>query len=134
MVKVMAFGSFDLFHRGHSEYLKQAKKLGDSLVVVVSRDVNIVKFKGRKAIYPEEERLKRVSMSEYVDKAFLGHVKDIFQSVVDEKPDVICLGYDQFMDEKELVVELMKRGLSGFKIVRAKPFNPEVYKSSKLKK
>ena len=129
----MAFGSFDLFHKGHEHYLKEAKSLGDELVVIVSRNSNVLKFKGKNPTYSEDERLAKVSECSYVDKAVIGHVKDILQSVIDQKPDVICLGYDQFMDEDELRISLKERGFEGFKIVRAKPFNPDIYKSSKLK-
>ena len=44
----MVFGSFDLVHKGHVNFLKQAKKLGDELIVVVARDDNIEKVKKRK--------------------------------------------------------------------------------------
>ena len=47
---------------------------------------------------------------------------------------VLCLGYDQQVDDDWLEKELKKRGLKDFKIVRAKAYKPEVYKSSKLKK
>ena len=47
MKKVIAFGSFDILHKGHEAYLKEAKSYGDYLVVVVARDENILKFKGK---------------------------------------------------------------------------------------
>ncbi|MFH1770066.1 MAG: adenylyltransferase/cytidyltransferase family protein [archaeon] len=134
MIKVMAFGSFDAFHKGHENYFKQAKALGDYLVVVVSRENNLNKFKEREQWNSEEERLKAVSECKYVDKAVLGNKNDILKVVIDEKPAILCIGYDQFAKEDELEEELKKRGLSNFKIVRAKAFKPEVYKSSKLKK
>ena len=43
--KVMVFGTFDIFHKGHENFLKQAKKLGDCLTVVVARDETVLKFK-----------------------------------------------------------------------------------------
>ena len=45
MVKVMATGTFDLLHMGHIYYLKEAKKLGDILSVVVARDSTVRKLK-----------------------------------------------------------------------------------------
>jgi len=134
MVKVMAFGSFDIFHKGHEDYFRQAKSFGDFLIVVVSRDNNFLKFKHREPKHSEEERLESVSGCEYVDKAVLGHKEDILDIVVEEKPDILCLGYDQQVDEKWLKEELIKRGLKDFKIVRSKAYKPEEYKSSKLKK
>ncbi|NQU98933.1 FAD synthase [Candidatus Woesearchaeota archaeon] len=134
MVKVMAFGTFDVLHHGHEEYLRQAKDFGDFLLVVVSRDVNTERLKGEKPHLSEDERLKAISECAYVDKAVLGNKKDIYKVVVDEKPDVICLGYDQRVDERELEKELLSRGFKSFRIVRAKAFKPELYKSSKLKK
>ena len=38
MVKVMATGTFDILHLGHIYFLKEAKKLGDTLAVVVATD------------------------------------------------------------------------------------------------
>ena len=43
MKKVMTFGSFDVLHKGHEHYLKEAKSYGDYLIVVVARDENILK-------------------------------------------------------------------------------------------
>ena len=56
----MAFGSFDILHKGHESYLKEAKGYGDYLVVVVARDENILRFKGRKPKHDENYRLSQV--------------------------------------------------------------------------
>ena len=63
MKKVMAFGTFDGLHPGHLNFLKQARRLGDSLVVVVARDANVRKIKGRFPRLGEGERLRKVASS-----------------------------------------------------------------------
>jgi FAD synthetase len=132
MKSVMAFGSFDVFHKGHEHYLKEAKSLGDFLTVVVSRDVNFEKLKGKKPKNDEEKRLKIISENDYVDEAVLGYPDDLFEIIIDEEPNIVCLGYDQWVKEAELKKILEERGLFGVKIVRAKPYQPKKYKSSKL--
>jgi len=47
LVKVLAFGTFDILHPGHEFYLKEAKKHGDILDVVVARDSTVEKIKGK---------------------------------------------------------------------------------------
>ena len=127
----MAFGSFDVLHKGHEHYLKEAKSYGDYLIVVAARDENILKFKSTNPKYDENYRLGEVKKLGFVDEAVLGNKEDVFKVLEKFKPDVICLGYDQ--KSGNLEEELKKRGLKA-EIVRAKSFNPEIYKSSKLKK
>jgi FAD synthetase len=131
MKKVMAFGSFDILHKGHEHYLKEAKGYGDYLIAVVARDNNILRFKARNPKHDENYRLKQVEKLSFVDEAVLGHEYDIFRVLEDYKPDVICLGYDQ--KAEKLREELEKRNLKA-EIVRAKPYKEDVFKSSKLKK
>ncbi len=109
MVRVVATGTFDIIHPGHIRYLEEAKKLGDELIVIVARERN-VKHKP-KPIIPENQRVKVVSALKPVDKAILGDEKDIFKPIMELKPDIIVLGYDQHFDEKKLEEELRKRGL-----------------------
>ena len=67
MKKIITYGTFDLFHIGHLNLLKRAKKLGDYLVVAVSTDeFNLGKDK--KCVHPFEERAKIVEAIKYVDE------------------------------------------------------------------
>jgi len=133
MKKVICFGSFDILHEGHKHFFKEAKSYGDYLIVVVARNYNIEKFKSKTPKNDETFRLEQIKNLDFVDEVLLGDNKDIFNPIEDKKPDVICLGYDQkTIDEEKLKQELEKRNLN-IKIIRAKPFKPEIYKSSKLK-
>ena len=133
MKKSMAFGSFDILHEGHLHYLKEAKSYGDYLVVIVARDKNIEKFKGKKPRHNENQRLENIKKLDFVDKAVLGHKDDILEVLEEYKPNFICLGYDQkTIDEVKLKQELEKRNLKA-SVVRLKPYKEDVYKSSKLR-
>ncbi|MBC7110035.1 MAG: FAD synthase [Archaeoglobi archaeon] len=115
MRKVLATGTFDILHPGHLYFLKEAKKYGDVLYVIVARD-SMVRHKP-KPVIPEDQRLEMVSALKPVDFALLGSDSDIFEPVEKIKPDVIVLGYDQKFSEDELGEELRKRGIDA-EIVR----------------
>ncbi len=68
MKKVIGYtaGVFDLFHIGHLTLLKNAKGLCDKLVVGVTVD-KLVKYKGKSAIIPYEDRAEIVRSIKYVD-------------------------------------------------------------------
>ena len=116
MVKVMATGTFDLLHMGHIYFLKEAKKLGDTLVVVVATDKTVRRLK-HEPVNPQEIRLKLIKELKIVDEAFIGHEDDMYKIVKEIKPDIIALGYDQIHDEKTIEKELKKRNIK-VKIVR----------------
>ena len=124
MKRVMCFGTFDKLHKGHVFYLQKSKKLSDYLIVVIARDENVRKLKGKIPADNEKIRLKNVENLEFVDKALLGSKKNKFEVVKKYKPDIISLGYDQRVDIDEL-----KKNFSG-EIIRQKAFKPDVYKSS----
>ena len=67
MKKVITYGTFDLFHYGHLRILERAKELGDYLIVAVSTDA-FNEVKGKKCIYPYEQRAKIVEAIKYVDQ------------------------------------------------------------------
>jgi FAD synthetase len=120
MVKVMATGTFDLLHLGHIYYLKEAKKLGDKLVVVVATDKTVRRLK-HEPVNPEEIRLKLIKELKVVDEAYLGHEDDMYEIVEEIKPDIIALGFDQIHDENYINSQLKKRKLN-VKVIRLSEF------------
>ena len=67
-VIVLVTGGFDPIHSGHIAYLKDAKKLGDKLIVGVNSDQWLIQKKGSPFL-PIEERIEIVSNLSVVDKA-----------------------------------------------------------------
>ncbi len=98
---VMASGVFDLLHLGHVHYLKEAKKLGDKLVVVVACDATVRKNK-HEPLMNEEMRAEMVSSLKPVDQVVIGDEEDMYSTVTNIDPDFIAIGYDQKHDEKEI--------------------------------
>ncbi len=130
MVRVMASGVFDLLHPGHLYYLKEARKLGDELVVVVATD-NTVRKRKHEPITPQDMRLEMVEALKPVDFALLGHEDDMFRTVEEVKPDIIALGYDQDFDEELLKKELEERGMD-IDVVRIGPLSADLNATRKL--
>ncbi|MBT3866256.1 adenylyltransferase/cytidyltransferase family protein [Candidatus Woesearchaeota archaeon] len=122
MTKVMCFGTFDLLHVGHLDYFRQAKQHGDYLIVVIARD-STKETQGKEVTFTEDERLELIKSLRIVDEAVLGNKEDHFKVIRDVGPDVIFLGYDHPAVE-----------LEGFKILRGKPYNVDVHKSSELRR
>jgi len=129
---VMAFGTFDLFHAGHEYYLKNAKALGDYLIVVIARDNTVHKIKGAHPVQNERERQKTVKKSPYVDKVILGEKSDKYKVIKKNKPDIIALGYDQIVFTYKLKKLIIDENLNT-EIVKLKPYNHKIYKSSLIK-
>ena len=130
----MVFGTFDIFHKGHEDFFRQAQEFGEYLIVVVARDENVLKIKGRLPRNGEIIRQKKIVESELADKVVLGNLVDKYKVIQGFKPGVICLGYDQRVSEDELKEKLIEFGFDKTKIIRLNSFHPEIYKSSKLEK
>lgn len=129
----MIFGTFDIIHAGHMHLFRTARRKGDELMVVVARDINVKKIKGRLPFHTERERKKILNHIDLIDSVILGDKKKVCAAIYKYKPDIIVLGYDQknFVDylKKEI-----KRCALDIKVLRAKPYKPERYKTKKIKK
>ena len=132
MKKVMVFGTFNIIHPGHLNFFKQAKKHGD-LFVVIGRDRTVKQIKGKKPRYSEKVRQKNVIKLKIAQAVYLGNLVDPYKIIEKLKPDIIALGYDQNSYTKNLKAELKKRKISA-KIIRLKPYHPDKYKSSYIRK
>ena len=129
MTKVLAGGAFNSFHRGHEYFLKEARKLGDFLVVVIACDETVLKNKGY-LLRPASERKRLVEQSGLADRVIIGDRKDFMKTVGKEKPDIVALGYDQEFDETVLrkagcrVARIGKlEGYSTRKMLQKKPIS-----------
>jgi len=127
--RVMVFGTFDIFHPGHKNFLKQAKKYGNYLIAVIARDRTVKEVKGKLPKNPENVRLKNVVSSGLADKVILGNLSDKYAVIRKHKPGVIALGYDQFNYTDGLIKKFLN-----IKVIRLKPFKPSIYKSSKIRR
>jgi len=133
MIRVLAFGTFDIFHPGHDYHLRQCALLGDELYVVIARDETVLAVKGRLSHNNEERRREVVASLPFVTKALLGNLDDKYRVIEEVNPDVIVIGYDQIVFLDRLEDELSARGLHP-KIVRlTEGYSVEKNKSSRLR-
>ncbi len=124
----MVFGTFDILHPGHINFLRQAKKHGQ-LIAVIARDRTVKRLKGKKPIHNENLRLKLVERSGLADKVILGSKTDKYAAIKKYRPNIIALGYDQTHFLDQLGNQIKKIKLNA-KIIRLKPFRPNQYKTS----
>ena len=128
-IRVLCCGTFDYLHPGHESFLTQASLLGDELIVVIARDSNVGKLKGRLPDHDEITRKKKVEKLGIAVKVVLGHEgMDLLRIVSEINPDVIALGYDQ-RPPKKLTEQFPK-----IRIKRLASFEPEKFKSSVIRK
>jgi cytidyltransferase-like protein len=129
---VLAGGVYDVLHLGHLAALTEAKALGDVLVTVVATDITVGMLKGRKPIFPQEDRRALVEGIKPVDKAILGY-EDVgmgYEQVLnDVAPDIVAFGFDQENLEKS-VREIIQRHKLRIQTVRLSKFDHEKYLSS----
>ncbi|XP_017783567.1 PREDICTED: ethanolamine-phosphate cytidylyltransferase [Nicrophorus vespilloides] len=70
-VRVWCDGCYDMVHFGHANSLRQAKALGDKLIVGIHTDEEITKHKGP-PVFTQEERYKMVRGIKWVDEVVEG--------------------------------------------------------------
>ncbi len=124
----MGFGTFDAFHPGHLFYLKELKKLADRLIVVIALDSNVKKIKGKAPLFAQQARMEAVKKSGVADLVRLGNKSDFFEVIREHKPDILGFGYDQRVNEKDILAVF-----PDIKIVRIGAYDSHKYKSSIIK-
>ncbi len=132
MKKVLAFGTFDILHKGHVYFLKKARDFGE-LTLVVARDKTVKQLKKRPPLNNERKRLNNIKKTNIANEVVLGYIRDKYKIIQKTRPDVICLGYDQKHFVSGLRKELKRLKLKT-KIIRLRPYKPKAYKSSILRK
>ena len=96
MKKVFVSGCYDIVHFGHVEFFKQAKSLGDYLIVCFASDEVLLKYKGRKSALPQEHKKRILEALSMVDEVVVGDGMDdpIFnfkEAFLKLKPDILAV-------------------------------------------
>jgi D-beta-D-heptose 7-phosphate kinase/D-beta-D-heptose 1-phosphate adenosyltransferase len=96
---VFTNGVFDVLHRGHVEYLEDARALGDRLVVGINTDGSVSRLKGpERPIIPEDERAELLAALESVDLVLRFDEDTPERLIVEVAPDVLAKGGDWALD------------------------------------
>ena len=97
---VFTNGCFDVLHRGHVEYLQEARRLGDLLVVGVNSDSSVRRLKGpKRPLRPLADRVALLCALQDVDLVTVFDETSVESLVVDLLPDVLVKGGDYAPDQ-----------------------------------
>uniref|UniRef100_A0A3Q4I2D9 ethanolamine-phosphate cytidylyltransferase n=1 Tax=Neolamprologus brichardi TaxID=32507 RepID=A0A3Q4I2D9_NEOBR len=103
---------YDMVHYGHSNQLRQAKAMGDYLIVGVHTDSEISKHKGP-PVFTQEERYKMVRAIKWVDEVVQGAPYVTTLETLDKYNCDFCVHGDDItltVDGKDTYEEVKKSG------------------------
>jgi len=97
---VMTNGCFDILHPGHIKYLKEAKSLGDRLIVAVNSDNSVTRLKGEpRPLNPVQTRMTMLDALESTDW-IIEFGEDTPENLIEKVlPDILVKGGDYKIDE-----------------------------------
>jgi rfaE bifunctional protein nucleotidyltransferase chain/domain len=97
---VFTNGCFDLLHVGHVRYLREARRLGDALLVAINSDRAVRELKGAgRPVMPEEERAEVLAALEAVSYVTVFDELSPRQLIARLLPDVLAKGGDYALSE-----------------------------------
>ena len=124
MKVVFTNGCFDILHRGHVEYLKDSRKLGDKLVVGINSDLSVKRLKGsNRPINNQEDRAYLINALECVDEVYIFDEDTPYELIKRIQPDIITKGGDYTLetvvgnDLANVVIMNIKEGYSTTNII-----------------
>lgn len=97
---VFTNGVFDILHRGHCDYLADARSLGDAMIVGLNSDASVRRIKGeKKPIVPEADRAAVLASLACVDYVVLFEEDTPQRLIATLLPDVLVKGGDYALDD-----------------------------------
>ncbi len=91
---VFTNGCFDIIHIGHIRYLREAKALGDVLVVGLNSDRSVSILKPDRPVNPQDQRGEVLASLEMVDYVTLFDEETPYELIQLIRPDVLVKGGD----------------------------------------
>jgi D-beta-D-heptose 7-phosphate kinase/D-beta-D-heptose 1-phosphate adenosyltransferase len=98
---VFTNGCFDIIHIGHVRYLKEAKSLGDILVIGLNSDNSVSRIKPGRPIIPEQQRAEVLSALWMVDYITIFDEDTPYILIKELEPDILVKGAD--WEKKDIV-------------------------------
>lgn len=100
MKVVFTNGCFDILHRGHVEYLKTSRQLGDRLIIGINSDASVRRLKGReRPINTVADRVAVLKALRCVDQVEVFEEDTPLRLIEQIKPDIITKGGDYKEEE-----------------------------------
>ena len=96
---VFTNGCFDIIHIGHVRYLKEAKALGDMLVIGLNSDRSVSLIKPDRPINPQDYRAEVLSSLDMVDYVTLFDEETPYELIKFLQPDKLVKGGDWKKEE-----------------------------------
>ena len=97
---VFTNGCFDVLHKGHLTLLKEARNLGDKLVIGLNSDGSVKRLKGDSRPFNDlETRREQLELIPYVDEVVVFHEDTPYELIKELKPDLIVKGGDYTVEE-----------------------------------
>lgn len=97
---VFTNGCFDLLHSGHVHLFREAKRLGDILIVAVNDDDSVSRIKGpKRPIFPLNERMEILEAIQFIDYLISFSQETPKKIISFLLPDVLVKGGDWKMEE-----------------------------------
>lgn len=97
---VFTNGCFDILHRGHAEYLRAARSLGDVLVVGLNSDDSVRRLKGpTRPVNLQDDRAYVLASLEAVDVVVVFTEDTPRELITALLPDVLVKGGDYRLEE-----------------------------------
>jgi len=96
---VFTNGCFDILHAGHVRYLKQARRLGDVLIVGLNSDRSVSGIKPGRPVNPGKNRAEVLAALAAVDYVVLFQEKTPYSLIKALKPDILVKGGDWKKEE-----------------------------------
>lgn len=97
---VFTNGCFDLLHAGHVHYLKQARQLGDLLVVGLNSDASIRRIKGpKRPLIRQDDRASLLAALSCIDYIVLFDEDTPIRLIEMLRPDLLVKGGDYTVDK-----------------------------------
>jgi cytidyltransferase-like protein len=98
MKKIFVSGTYDILHAGHIQFFKEARALGDYLIVSCCSNKNLLLYKGRRGSMPEDNKKILLESVRYIDKVIIGSddggIWDFVPAFLKEKPDMLVVTED----------------------------------------